>query len=153
MKALYTAGLAVGGFVLVERLSRPGARGRTGKAIVVVSLAVIAMLAVLQLAGTGKDDMRAALLGSSWNQCPFRIAALSVPVFVAVFLAMRRLAPTNLPVAGGAAGLFSGALAATIYGLFCPETAAPFIAIWYTLGIAIPAVIGAVLGPRLLRWR
>jgi hypothetical protein len=30
--------------------------------------------------------------------------------------------------------------------------AAPFIGIWYLLGMLIPAVIGASIGPRLLRW-
>ena len=29
---------------------------------------------------------------------------------------------------------------------------APFIALWYLLGMLIPAFIGALLGPRLLRW-
>jgi hypothetical protein len=30
--------------------------------------------------------------------------------------------------------------------------AAPFLATWYVLGILIPAILGALLGPRLLRW-
>jgi hypothetical protein len=30
--------------------------------------------------------------------------------------------------------------------------AAPFLAIWYVLGMAIPAGIGAIVGARLLRW-
>ena len=28
----------------------------------------------------------------------------------------------------------------------------PFVATWYTLGIALTAALGALLGPRLLRW-
>ncbi|KAG5715748.1 hypothetical protein E4T56_gene14714, partial [Termitomyces sp. T112] len=31
--------------------------------------------------------------------------------------------------------------------------AAPFLAVWYVAGVAIPAVLGALLGPPLLRWR
>jgi hypothetical protein len=38
------------------------------------------------------------------------------------------------------------------YALYCPEMAAPFVAIWYLLGMLIPAAAGAVLGPLLLRW-
>jgi hypothetical protein len=34
----------------------------------------------------------------------------------------------------------------------CPEMAAPFLGIWYVAGMAIPALAGALLGPRLLRW-
>jgi hypothetical protein len=39
-----------------------------------------------------------------------------------------------------------------VYSLHCPETAAPFVAFWYLLGISIPTAGGALLGPRLLRW-
>jgi hypothetical protein len=66
--------------------------------------------------------------------------------------AIRGLAPVRLRLAGAAAGLTAGGLAAAIYSLHCPESAAPFVAIWYTLGILLPAAVGAVAGPRLLRW-
>jgi hypothetical protein len=153
MKAAYTASLALGGFMLVERLSRPGARADLGFMAAGVCVASIAVLGMLQLANTPAADMPAAILGSSWNRCPFRILALSAPALATILFAMRRLAPTNLPLAGAAAGLCSGAIAATIYGLYCQETAAPFVAIWYTLGIALSALVGAALGSRLLRWR
>jgi len=65
---------------------------------------------------------------------------------------MRGLAPTRPAQAGGAAGLLAGAAGAAVYALHCPEMAAPFLGIWYVLGMAIPALLGAVLGPRLLRW-
>ena len=55
-------------------------------------------------------------------------------------------------LAGAAAGLLSGTGGALIYTLHCTEMAAPFLAIWYLLGILIPAAVGALLGPRLLRW-
>jgi hypothetical protein len=29
---------------------------------------------------------------------------------------------------------------------------APFIGVWYLLGMLIPSAVGALLGPRLLRW-
>jgi hypothetical protein len=36
--------------------------------------------------------------------------------------------------------------------LHCPELGAPFIAVWYVIGMFIPALAGALLGPRVLRW-
>jgi hypothetical protein len=48
--------------------------------------------------------------------------------------------------------LAAGTFAALAYSLHCPAMQAPLIAIWYLLGMLIPAVIGAVLGARLLRW-
>ena len=77
---------------------------------------------------------------------------LAAPVFLGVAWALRRLAPTRLAMAGAAAGLLAGAVGATVYGLYCEETAAAFVVTWYTLGIAVCATAGALLGPRLLRW-
>jgi hypothetical protein len=38
------------------------------------------------------------------------------------------------------------------YALACPEVSLTFVAIWYSLGIALAGVLGAFLGPRVLRW-
>jgi len=45
-----------------------------------------------------------------------------------------------------------GALGALVYTLHCPELEAPFLGVWYVLGMLIPAVLGAIVGPRVLRW-
>ncbi len=55
-------------------------------------------------------------------------------------------------MSGAAAGLLAGSLGALVYCLHCPELAAPFLGTWYLLGMLIPALIGSLLGPRLLRW-
>ncbi|HTE14824.1 MAG TPA: DUF1109 domain-containing protein, partial [Burkholderiales bacterium] len=104
------------------------------------------------LLGAASTARNALVFGASWNVCPIYIASLSVPAFIAVLWAMKGLAPTRLAVAGAAAGLLSGALGALIYAFHCPEMAAPFLGIWYLLGMLIPATAGAVLGPLLLRW-
>ena len=44
--------------------------------------------------------------------------------------------------------LFAGGAAACAYALACPEMQAPYVAVWYALGMALPAVAGAALG----RW-
>jgi hypothetical protein len=38
------------------------------------------------------------------------------------------------------------------YALTCPEDGAAFLATWYGLGILAVGGLGALLGPRLLRW-
>ena len=38
------------------------------------------------------------------------------------------------------------------YALSCTELSPAFVAIWYSLGIALAGALGAVLGPRILRW-
>ncbi|MFO1333443.1 MAG: NrsF family protein, partial [Rubrivivax sp.] len=54
--------------------------------------------------------------------------------------------------AGFAAGLLAGAIGALAYALACTEMAMSFVAAWYTLGILMVGALGALLGPRVLRW-
>jgi len=93
------------------------------------------------------------LVGGSWKVCTQNIIILGAPILGLTLLALRSLAPTSLALAGAAAGLFSGGLAATVYGLHCPEHALTFVAVWYTLGMAVLAGVGALIGPWALRWR
>jgi hypothetical protein len=44
------------------------------------------------------------------------------------------------------------AIGAAAYAFHCPDDSLPFIALWYGASIAFCAGIGAVLGPRVLRW-
>lgn len=152
MKTLYTLGMGIAGFALVERLSRPGAKGMAGWVIAGVLAALMVAIAGMQLMATPADEMGPAFMGSSWDKCPWRILALSLPGLVIGIAVMRRLAPTRPALSGGAIGLLAGGLAATVYGLFCEETAAAFVAVWYSIGIALSVAVGALAGSRLLRW-
>ena len=153
MKTIYTAGLTAAAFFMAIALSRPAGTSRGGLIAFLAAIALMVCLGTAQILSTPADQQRAVWLGGSWTLCPWRILSLSVPTYIASVLAMRRLAPTRLILAGGAAGVLSGALGATIYGFFCPETSATFVATWYTLGILASGAIGALLGPSLLRWR
>ena len=152
MKAGYTGWLTIGGFLAVARLSRPG--GRLGVAAWMLAAGVVTMLGMgsMRLVQAPMPQRMGDLMGHSWDLCPFRIIVFGIPVFLALVWFLRRLAPTRLALAGAGAGLLAGALGATVYGLACTETAAAFVAVWYTLGIGACAGIGALLGPRLLRW-
>ena len=152
MKTLYTAALAGAGFLLAERLSRPGAKATRGIIALVAVIAVMLGIATVQLISTPAEAMRDVLLGSTWDRCPWRIVALAIPGLALTLLAMRRLAPTRPTLAGAGAGLFVGGVAATVYGLHCGETSAAFTLIWYTGGVALSAALGAIAGWRLLRW-
>ena len=152
VKVALPVGLAVCGFVAVIRLARPGVSlGRVPMALA-VPVAAIWSLAIYALMAAAPGERTALLLGKTWAVCPFLIAMLSVPGFIAAFWAMRGLAPTRPASAGAAAGLLAGAVATAVYSLHCPEMAAPFLATWYLLGMLIPTAIGAALGPHLLRW-
>lgn len=91
-------------------------------------------------------------MGHSASSCPWSIAFLSLPTFAGALWAMRKMAPTRPAWAGAAAGWLSGAVGALAYTLHCTELSAPFLLTWYTLGMALPAVVGAALGRWVLRW-
>ena len=98
------------------------------------------------------SDWLTMWLGQTWKECPLLVLTLSAPIFAGLLWSFRRLAPTRLRAAGAAAGFAAGAWAATLYGLHCPEVSALFVLTWYSLGIALAAAVGALVGPRLLRW-
>jgi hypothetical protein len=152
MKAAYTGLLTVAGVILVRRLSVPGAR--LGAAPLAVALIVLAMAALAggQLLAAAPAARLALWLGHTWKICSPLILLLAVPIYAGLIAAIRGLAPTRLTLTGAAAGFAAGALAATLYGLHCPEQAAAFVATWYTLGIAAATALGALTGDRLLRW-
>ncbi len=152
VKLAFPAVLAVLALLVTARLSRPGipaGRIATALAAPVLAIWLLAAVALLQAA---PEDRGMLIWGETWASCPFNVTLLSLPAFVALLWVMKTLAPVRLALAGAAAGLLAGALGATVYALHCPELAAPFIGIWYTLGMLIPATLGALIGPRLLRW-
>lgn len=152
IKLAYAGALCCSAAWLAGRLGKPGApRGHALFSVLMVALLMM-LAGTFSYLATPEPDRMAALMGHSWLVCPWAILGLSLPVMVGVFWAMKALAPTHLTLAGAACGLFAGAVAAMAYALACTEPAAPFIAIWYTLGMALSSALGAVLGPKVLAW-
>lgn len=151
-KMAYAGALALVAGWWTARLSRPAApivQPRRATGLVLLAMAAVGGVSLATApAGTRLD----ALLGKSWSTCPWSVLALSLPALVASLWAVRGLAPTLPRTAGFAAGLLAGSLGAFGYSLSCPEASPAFVAIWYTLGIALTGAVGAVLGPRVLRW-
>ena len=137
---------------LVARLGRPVARLARPAGAVALVLAAMALVGWAAWLGTPVSERLAMLVGHTPLSCPTRIFSLSVPVLVVVLLSLRGLAPTRLRAAGLAAGLLAGALAALAYALVCRELSPSFIAVWYSVGIGLAALLGAALGPTALRW-
>lgn len=152
IKLLFPASLAAAALVGLRRLSYPGMRLGRVPAAVALPVALVWLMAALVLLGAPAGERLPLVLGETWRECPVTITLLSVPAFALAFWAARELAPTRLPLAGAAAGLFAGAAAAFAYAIHCPETEAPFLAVWYALGMLIPTMAGALLGRRLLHW-
>jgi hypothetical protein len=152
VKLLFVAAIAMISWLVVRRLAQPGAQPRRALRALAIPVVAMAVLGIVVLAAAPADQRMALLMGSSWRACPFNISLLAIPALVILLAAVRSLAPTRLRLAGAGVGLLAGALGALVYTVHCTEFEAPFLAVWYVLGMLIPAVIGALIGPRLLRW-
>jgi hypothetical protein len=152
IKFLYTGALAGSAGWLVARFSKPAARTALPAGLLISVALTMLVLGVTTLVATPSGERLPALLGHSWLACPWNVLGLSLPAFAGAFWALRGLAPTQLRLAGFAAGIFAGSLGAFGYSFACPEASVAFIAAWYTFGILLSGLIGAGLGPKLLDW-
>ncbi|MDQ0071602.1 hypothetical protein J2W34_003396 [Variovorax boronicumulans] len=152
VKVLFPLCIAAAGFVMVQRLARPGVAVRhawVGAVLPVLGVWALAAIAWFTLPA---EDKMPSLMGQSWRICALSIGLMALPVFAATLVALKGLAPTQPALAGAAAGVLAGGVGAAVYALHCMELTAPFLAVWYVSGIAVPVLVGAALGPRLLRW-
>jgi hypothetical protein len=152
MKIAYGLALAAAAGWLAARLGRPLPRLAGPRAAVLAVVCAMALLGLVAYLGAPPDDRHAAVFGHSWLVCPLFVAVLSLPGLAGALWALRGLAPTRPAAAGFACGLMAGALGAAGYALACDEHSPTFVALWYSAGALLPALLGALLGPRLLRW-
>lgn len=152
MKWGYTVSLSAAACFATLRLARPDPGSLKRLWWIVVPVAALIAMAIGELSATPRGEWLAMWLGQSWRVCPWLVLVLAMPVFAGLLWSFRRLAPTRLRAAGAAAGLAAGAIAATVYCFHCPEVSALFVLTWYSLGILLAAGIGALVGPRVLRW-
>jgi hypothetical protein len=152
MKLAYGGALALATGWLAARLSQPAAPVSWPQGLVIAVLLLMAAAGAASLVAEPPGARVQALLGPSWLSCPWSVLVLSLPALAAALWAVRGLAPTRPRAAGWAAGLMAGSVGAIGYALACPEASPAFVAVWYTLGIALTGCLGAVLGPRVLRW-
>jgi hypothetical protein len=137
----------------LTRLARPGAKVGAFAVAVAAPLAALVAMAVVRLMRADPEMRMPLMMGTSSGVCPWRIFVIGLPVLAGAVWAVRGLAPTRLTLAGLVAGGCAGAFGAAIYGFHCDETASPFVAVWYTLGIGAVAALGGLAGSRWLRWR
>jgi hypothetical protein len=152
MKWAYALGVSAAALSLCVRLARPEGAPGALPFLLGVPLLMLGAIALMEVAGVPADERRDLWLGRTAVMCPWIIAALAIPIFVAVLLGLRKLAPTRQRLAGFSAGCLAGAAAAGVYAIHCNETAAAFVVTWYTAGILLPGLVGVLIGSRVLRW-
>ncbi len=140
LKLSFTTAVVVLAFFSLTKLARPGGERKTRRSLMVLPFAVIAALGLVNLSFAPPAHWEAMIVGDQWLECLLSIWAV------------RKGAPTDLGLAGAAAGLFAGGVSAMAYSLHCMDDSLPFVTVWYGGTIMLCTLAGAALGPRLLRW-
>jgi hypothetical protein len=151
-KFVVTITLAASAFGLARALSRPEERWRQVLPYLAAAPALVAFAAIVELAVLPPDTWAATMIGRNSMVCLTYIPVIGIGPLAVFLLALRRGAPTRPALAGAAAGLLAGGIAATFYALQCTDDSPLFVATWYTIAIAGLALIGAGLAHRFARW-
>jgi len=149
-KLAYTLGLGALGLVAVPALSRPDRR-LVWPLLASFGLVLIA-LGIGSMLWMQADWAMPMLMGGTALVCPWLIILTAAPLLAVLLITMRRFAPASPTLAGLAAGLVAGGFGAAAYAFYCGETSMMFMAVWYSLGIALTAALGAAIGRFALRW-
>jgi hypothetical protein len=152
MKAMFSALAAAVVLPIAVRLMRPGRPLGWRIGAVLLFVGVCVLCAVTALMGEEPDQRMNAWMGGGFPWCVVVIPLLAAPTAAGLLWLMRAFAPTRLTMAGAAIGAFSGGVGAMAYAMYCPVDSVAFVTTWYVLAIAICAVLGAVIGAKVLRW-
>jgi hypothetical protein len=142
-------GAGVAGFALASFLAslKPGSVARLSPALVALPLVVAGAFALVALAAASPAEWPRLVLGRNWLACLVLVPAYALLPLAALTLAAREGMPVNPARTGLLAGIAAGGLSTVAYALHCPDDAAPFIAIWYGLAIAVSAGLGRLALP------
>ena len=151
-KLAFTLALVVPAFVYLTRLARPGGERTVSVTLLVAPFIAAVLVAAGSLAVAPRAHWDTMIAGERWLECVLSIPIIAIVPFATIIWALRQTAPTDLVRAGALGGLLAGAISATGYALHCMDDSVPFVALWYGGAIVACTIVGAVLGPRLLRW-
>lgn len=151
LKFLVSGTLAMTAFACVFALARPGFRLGFAPTLLLAP-AIVAAAVLAEFTAVPSVDWWSRWIGTNSIPCMTLIPLMGIGPLVVILMALRYGAPTRPRLAGAAAGLLAGGIAATFYAAHCPDDSPFFVATWYTLAITVLAVLGACAGGRVLRW-
>lgn len=145
--------LTVVGMVTAVRSFDPAASPRPGLRLAawLIGLAFVAGW-IVDAAASGGGPLIARLEWRRGVDCMIAILILSVPMIVALGVMMRNGASTDRRGSALAAGLASAAWGAFLFVFQCPHDDAFYVAVWYSLGCGVVALLSRLVLPRLTRW-
>jgi hypothetical protein len=151
-KFVVTITLAASAFGVARALSRPGESWRQVLSYLAAAPTLVVLAAIVELVVLPPNTWAATMIGTNSMVCLTYIPFIGIGPLAVFLLALRRGASTQPALAGAAAGLLAGGIAATFYAVQCTDDSPLFVASWYTLAITGLALIGAGIAHRFARW-
>lgn len=152
LKTVLPALLAVLAGAGVMALAHPGMRADRRLGLIGVFLGVLAVVLVVYLARDGMAGLAMALTKPSLMICLLSIPALGLPLLVAILWSLSSGAVLRPRLTGAVAGLMAGGASAAVYSGYCDTDMVLYVILAYGTAILSVSAIGALAGPRLLRW-
>jgi hypothetical protein len=143
--------LVVAGSRLLFVSARPGRRGSGSLLLIGILFLAVFLAGVLGFVREPRASWNVMLSGQPLADCLTCIPVIAIPTLVALFWALRKGAPVYPALAGAAAGIVAGALAMAALAMHQPAVSLLGTAVLYGGPVVLCALIGAVLGWRLLR--
>ncbi len=146
--------LGVASLLAAVNTGRPAVGRETGSSGWRWSLAMAALfpLSALLLWMQGEAVTVADLHATIGIYCLSIGGAAALLIGTALTLWLRGGAPTSPHQAGWLTGLAAGSLGTFAFSLHCPLTSIYYIGLWYSLTVALSAMIGRIVVPQLIRW-
>ncbi len=151
-KFIVTIALAASAFGLARALSWPGEAWRRAMPFVAIAPALIAMAVVVELVLLPEEMWSTRIIGTNSLVCLIYVPLIGLGPLGVFLLAIRHGATTRPALAGMVAGVLAGGIAATFYAAQCTDDSPLFVATWYTIAIALFALVGGAIANRFCRW-
>lgn len=144
--------LAVAGCTVAVRSFAPPSSPRPGLALLpgLAALMLIGIAFVTNAAESSRPLME-RLAPAQGVRCVAAIVLLSLPVMVLLAVLMRRAAPVRPAWSAGVAGVAASTSGALVFAACCPMNDPLYIAVWYSVGVAIVTAAARWLLPRRFR--
>lgn len=152
LKIVFLVSLLLASLSIVRDLSSPGRKVSLQLKLALVPFLILAVLSYDEVTARHPGGLQHELLHQSVVACLLHVSLLAIPAFVILVFTVKAFAPVDLSRAGLHIGVLSGCIGALGYAFHCHDEFITLVAVSYTLVIVQMGLIGALLGPRLLRW-
>jgi hypothetical protein len=151
-KFVVTLALAGSALLVLDRLARPGAGGSRSLWWLLPAPALLAVGIVAELLAQPATQWQMLAEGKNSVVCLTYIPLIGLGPLALFLVGLRHGAPTRPGLAGVVAGLVAGGVAASFYAAHCTDDSPLFVAIWYTLAVAMLGAAGGAAGRLFARW-